>query len=670
MRSNIFGSALMLIGMSSAAYAQDALDRHIVQTVEAEQATGFNSFIRRDETTLSNIFSGDWFSINTGDLGPGIDTITLHYAKADRSDVNVEIRQGSLNGPIIAGGRVPTTQGLTQFETLTFTTAGLAGTNDLFFVFTGGGTVGAFDNIEFGRSQKNVLEAEDSIESFGVDIQDTTITNISPGDWLRFEDVRLGNGFSDISLAYRKRSFLPASATFHLDDLDGPIIGSVSLPRTGQMPEIISKPLMANEGTHDIFVKFSGFGRISMLDYMSFEEQPLKTNLDLTKADIVRGLNYFANEELLNLDINAADGFHWFRFNRTSVSYNPKIEFEYAKGSHHPMQLEVRKNAATGKVISTLDLPFTGGYNDYQTISMRLDDTPEGIYNLVFRLVGTGRLKIGDIELTRIGESDSLPLGETDYDRILVDQFGYKPEMGKVALIRDGEVGLGSDDRDYIPGDEISLVDANTNQIIFSSQPEEYDFGTTDPLSGDKIWSFDFSSHETPGSYYIYDAVNNTRSASFDISENIYENVLRETFRTFVYQRSGFEKTAEIVGENYTDEASHTAHLQDSSARKFNSRKNRASERDLSGGWYDAGDFKKYSNWTADYILGLLHAYLKILARFYLYSTQKISRRRHLRTLGKVSMARPPLLRLTLRQALLPLPPAPSKSYQTQPFKS
>ena len=29
----------------------------------------------------------------------------------------------------------------------------------------------------------------------------------------------------------------------------------------------------------------------------------------------------------------------------------------------------------------------------------------------------------------------------------------------------------------------------------------------------------------------------------------------------------------------------------------------------MNGGWYDAGDFKKYSNWTADYILGLLHAY-------------------------------------------------------------
>lgn len=34
------------------------------------------------------------------------------------------------------------------------------------------------------------------------------------------------------------------------------------------------------------------------------------------------------------------------------------------------------------------------------------------------------------------------------------------------------------------------------------------------------------------------------------------------------------------------------------------------SERSFSGGWYDAGDFNKCSNWHAGYLIVLLHAYL------------------------------------------------------------
>jgi hypothetical protein len=31
--------------------------------------------------------------------------------------------------------------------------------------------------------------------------------------------------------------------------------------------------------------------------------------------------------------------------------------------------------------------------------------------------------------------------------------------------------------------------------------------------------------------------------------------------------------------------------------------------KDLRGGWYDAGDFNKYTSWAARYIIVLLHAY-------------------------------------------------------------
>jgi len=600
---------MIMFGLSSIATAQDSLERHVIQTVQAEDASTLNGFLRKESTSLANISSGEWFSINTGDLGAGVDTISLRYAKDDTSDANVEIRLESLKGRLISGGRIPSTRGLTQFEQVTFLVEGLSGTNKLFFVFTGSGNVGALDKIDFGRSQKNVLQAEDSRISFGIEKTRIGVTKINTGDWLRFRKVRLGNGFSDISLAYRKRSFLPARVTFHLDNLNGPIIGSIDLPRTGRMVDVITEKLLGNDGTRHVYARFSGLGKISMLDYISFEEQPLTTQLNLIDASIVRGMKYFGDAKYLRIDRDKADGFHWFRFNRTSVSYNPKIEFEYARGSRQPMRLEIRKNAATGKIIETIDLPYTGGYSDYQTISANLENTPQGIYHLVFRLVGTGRLNIGNIKLTRISEQETLPLGEQTLDKIVVDQFGYLPKMEKVALLRDSQVGFGSAEPDYVPGSEISLVDAARHEIVLTGTSESFQFGATDPLSGDRVWAFDFSAHQIPGTYYVYDPENYIRSATFEINENVYENVLRETFRTFVYQRSGFKKTADIVGENYADAASHIGPFQDSGARLFNDLRNRSTARDLSGGWYDAGDFNKYSNWTADYILGLLHAY-------------------------------------------------------------
>ena len=49
--------------------------------------------------------------------------------------------------------------------------------------------------------------------------------------------------------------------------------------------------------------------------------------------------------------------------------------------------------------------------------------------------------------------------------------------------------------------------------------------------------------------------------------------------------------------------------LQDANARRYNAPQDASTERDLRGGWYDAGDCNKYTSWTAGYVIGLLHAY-------------------------------------------------------------
>jgi hypothetical protein len=49
--------------------------------------------------------------------------------------------------------------------------------------------------------------------------------------------------------------------------------------------------------------------------------------------------------------------------------------------------------------------------------------------------------------------------------------------------------------------------------------------------------------------------------------------------------------------------------LQDANARRYSAPNDASTERDLHGGWYDAGDYNKYTSWTAGYVVDLLHAY-------------------------------------------------------------
>ena len=81
--------------------------------------------------------------------------------------------------------------------------------------------------------------------------------------------------------------------------------------------------------------------------------------------------------------------------------------------------------------------------------------------------------------------------------------------------------------------------------------------------------------------------------------------------RSFFYQRAGFRKEAAYAGEDWADEASHVGYLQDTQCRSFFDQENPDSERDVSGGWYDAGDYNKYTNWTANYIVELMKAYME-----------------------------------------------------------
>ncbi len=191
---------------------------------------------------------------------------------------------------------------------------------------------------------------------------------------------------------------------------------------------------------------------------------------------------------------------------------------------------------------------------------------------------------------------------------IVVDQFGYRTTSEKIAVIRDPLTGFDASES-FSPGFSYALVDVSTGSQVFTGNSTPFNSGSEDTSSGDRAWWFNFSSYETPGTYYILDINKNLKSHDFEINDNVYEEVLKHTVRTFFYQRAGYAKDAQYAGSKWADGVSHLGTLQDTQCRKYDTPTNASSEKDLSGGWYDAGDYNKYTPWTSSYIIDMIRAY-------------------------------------------------------------
>ena len=191
---------------------------------------------------------------------------------------------------------------------------------------------------------------------------------------------------------------------------------------------------------------------------------------------------------------------------------------------------------------------------------------------------------------------------------IVVDQFGYLPDAKKVAVIRDPQTGYDAA-LSFTPGAAYQLVNLDTNAVVLSGSAVSWKSGSTFAAAGDKAWWFDFSNVTTPGRYAVVDVEKNVRSPAFSIGADVYKPVLKHAMRSFFYQRAGFAKQAPFAEAGWIDAASHIGAGQDKNARLYSDKNNAATEKDLSGGWYDAGDYNKYTNWHAYYLVALLHAY-------------------------------------------------------------
>ncbi|QQE66169.1 glycosyl hydrolase 9 family protein [Leptolyngbya sp. BL0902] len=194
---------------------------------------------------------------------------------------------------------------------------------------------------------------------------------------------------------------------------------------------------------------------------------------------------------------------------------------------------------------------------------------------------------------------------------ILVDQFGYRPNDRKMAVISQPcflHTDLEEAER---LTDAYSLIEisGNTEKIVYEAIPTLWNNGEIHNQSGDCAAWFDFSETQDVGRYIIQNNRTKETSWPFYIRPDIYREILVAATRMFFYQRSGFPKHAPYADPRWTDDAAFIGPRQDTEARFVEDRQNTALTRDMQGGWFDAGDTNKYVTFASTAVHQLLDAY-------------------------------------------------------------
>ena len=108
-----------------------------------------------------------------------------------------------------------------------------------------------------------------------------------------------------------------------------------------------------------------------------------------------------------------------------------------------------------------------------------------------------------------------------------------------------------------------------------------------DKDSGDVVRAVDFSALKTPGEY-VLDAPGLGASYPFKIGKDVFARPFRLAMRAFTGQRSSVAVSLAPDFPQYRYEAGHAAPAQ------YDPSSGKAGMRDVSGGWYDAGDYGRY----------------------------------------------------------------------------
>ena len=200
-----------------------------------------------------------------------------------------------------------------------------------------------------------------------------------------------------------------------------------------------------------------------------------------------------------------------------------------------------------------------------------------------------------------------LAVAQSVTPQITIDQFGWQPRAVKIAVLADPVKGQNASDS-YQPGSRFEVRSEPGDALLFRGVVKPWNNSKVSELAGDRVWHADFTGLEKPGTYHLYDPATKVRSYPFRIADDVYRPVLRDSVRTFYYQRSGTAIPAHF-GKDWHHPAAHVGRNQELAAQYSQGGQTLGQPRDVHGGWFDAGDLNKYVPYLESTLFDLFWAY-------------------------------------------------------------
>ncbi len=187
------------------------------------------------------------------------------------------------------------------------------------------------------------------------------------------------------------------------------------------------------------------------------------------------------------------------------------------------------------------------------------------------------------------------PDTERSYAPIKVNQVGYLNYGEKYANVSGYYNELSA-----VAGTPFQVKRTSDNSIAYEGTLSLV--AAYDELSGEKVLKADFSALNESGAYYItVDGVAEP-SVPFEIGADVYDSLLTDVQKFFYYQRAN----EDLLPENAGEFARTGLHKIDADLPL---QSDPAQTKDVSGGWWDAGDTGKYVTAAATAVSDLLWAY-------------------------------------------------------------
>ena len=318
---------------------------------------------------------------------------------------------------------------------------------------------------------------------------------------------------------------------------------------------------------------------------------------------------------------------NWTTLNIQDYYANGTLDFEVRNNgtgdTTFRMGLMSKRHGETARICWT-DLEQYGLFkasSEWTTYSLSIKELVDAYPDSGFRLDSFWYVYAGGVPNNTTISFRNMVIRSTDderqYPMIKVNQVGYLCNAKKTARISYFEKFGSLDGKSY------QIVRADTDEVVATGVLPHAEKDVL--LSGECVHVIQFDELTTPGTYYIripnagLDAsarspqdvadgldTDTIQSVSFSIRNNVYDGLLDDLTKYFYYQRQGMDLETEYAGVF----ARKNLHPNDVAVKKWSDRDNPNAETyNVSGGWYDAGDYGKYVTPAADTVEDLLLAY-------------------------------------------------------------